>query len=251
MKLLFVLLTILLWSNLAQYGRDNLLENCKYSGSQNFDFLHFAQSWPASNCLLNNGTCEHSLVNAYFTIQGLWPSLIEPTKKNNFYFPQCCSSSKFDARKISRIKNIHFTWNNLSSETSELYKNEWMRSGSCISKEINSMGNQMKYFKESLKLYKKTNIIRTLLTSGIFPNSKEHVNSTNFKQILTKKYQSVPDIRCKYNENLKTYLLTQVWFCLTKDLKFMKECPVLEKNDKCPESFIFPEPLHLEGFESF
>ena len=135
---------------------------------------------------MNNATCEHSLVNPYFTIKGLWPSLIQPTKEGNFYFPQCCDNSKFDSKKISKIRNIQFMWNNLSTSTSELYKNEWIRSGSCISKEIKSMENQKKFFEETLKLYKKTNLIRTLLTSGIFPNSIESVNTTNFKQILTK-----------------------------------------------------------------
>jgi ribonuclease I len=212
------------------------------------NFLKFHKSWPASQCLLNNSTCVQSKVNPYFTIFGLLPSQIN----QNISRPQCCETfQKFEMRKISKIRHIHFFWNDVTLSTSELWRSQWMTSGSCISLSVDSMNTSEKYFQSTMKMYQDLNLIDALLTNGVFPISSELVNSSLIGDIFGKKFQSVPDLKCKYSSHLKSFVLIQVLFCLTKDLKLMKECPTNQDEFKCPPKFIIPEPTHIEGFDSF
>jgi ribonuclease I len=113
------------------------------------------------------------------------------------------------------------------------------------------MDTPEKFFQSTVNIYQKLNLINALLTSRVFPISSETVNSTLVRDIFGKKFQSVPDLKCKYSAHLKSFVLTQVLFCLTKDLKLMEECPTNQDENKCPPKFIIPEPTHIEGFDSF
>lgn len=157
------------------------LKTCTYKGYDKFDYLVLTQTWPSTLC--QNLTCQENNVHPYFIIEDFKPALFN---QSDFSGPECCKSkTRFSLYHLSHIFDLGLYWTDLSGESNYILREKWKRYGSCMVKGIPKFSFE-KYFTTTLKLYKKTKVLKTFLENKIFPNNKLIVNHTKIEEIFKK-----------------------------------------------------------------
>lgn len=154
---------------------------CTYKGYDNFDYLVLTQTWPSTLCLHQNETCQENLVNPYFVIDEFKPFELN---KVDFTGPECCKSKqRFNMFQMSQLFDLGLYWTDISGESNFILREKWFKHGTCVVKSLPKFTLE-KYFSTTLQLYKKTNLLKTLLAGKVFPNNSKMLNGTRVQEIL-------------------------------------------------------------------
>ena len=136
--------------------------------------------------------------NSIWTIHGLWPSRYGTNGPSN-----CKSQENFNVEKLQSIlEDLKQFWPDVlnNPDPSSFWKHEWDRHGKCAT-EIDSIENQLEYFKKGLELSWIHPIEKYLETFGITPGDSYSADTILNSILAQTGFQAA--IQCdKFGENL-------------------------------------------------
>ncbi|XP_059655046.1 extracellular ribonuclease LE-like [Cornus florida] len=202
--------------------------------ARDFDFFYFVQQWPGSYCDTKQSCCypKTGKPAADFGIHGLWPNY-----KDGSYPSNCDPNSPYDQSKISDlISRMQQSWPTLacpSGTGSSFWSHEWEKHGTCSESILNQHG----YFKSTLDLKNKIDLLQILQDAGIHPDGRFY-SLNSIKNALKGGIGHTPGIECNVDASGKTQLY-QIYICVDTSGSNIIECPVLP-NGKCTSNVEFP-----------
>ncbi|KAK9272949.1 hypothetical protein L1049_003328 [Liquidambar formosana] len=123
------------------------------------DSFYLVQHWTPSLCnTLSHRRCV-GIIEANFTIQGLWP------KDNNQMGPlTMCSGTPFNYLEIESLEcRLNQNWPDMFSTSSQrFWEKEWESHGTCSESTL----NQYEYFRTTLELKDRYDLVKILDSSG-------------------------------------------------------------------------------------
>ncbi|KAL3274932.1 hypothetical protein HHI36_019710 [Cryptolaemus montrouzieri] len=199
-----------------------------------FDFLLFAQSWPITGCIswkAQNTTnfCTLPQNSNVFLIHGLWPTE-SGTSGPNF----CRRWLRFDRKVLNPILDQMMNrWTNIQGGTDSysFWGHEWKKHGTCAIT-LAQFNTEYKYFKNSLDLNLKYDLVNALAEYGIVPGPQQYTVD-NFIDAIVKKYGKIPQIHCTlYNGES---LLDEIRLCFDTSIKLI-DCTLVKVNPRACSS---------------
>lgn len=138
-----------------------------------YDLLIFTQAWPPTSCYeWEDKSPSHQCnlpPNEEWSIHGLWPEKIHTM--GPFF---CNSSLHFDLKALEPIRSqLEVKWIDVhkGAKPHEFWRHEWEKHGTC-SVDIDSMSNEVKYFKKGLDLLDQYDMKHVLGKANIVPYQK-------------------------------------------------------------------------------
>ncbi|KAA8532975.1 hypothetical protein F0562_032908 [Nyssa sinensis] len=201
---------------------------------QDFDFFYFVQQWPGSYCDTKQSCCYPTTGKPAtdFGIHGLWPNY-----NDGSYPSDCDPNSPYNQSKISDlISRLQKSWPTLacpSGTGSSFWSHEWVKHGTCSESILTQHG----YFKSTLDLKDKLNLLQILQSAGIEPDGGFY----SLNSITTAIKQAIgytPGIECNVDESGNSQLY-QIYICVDKSGSKIIQCPVLPSG-RCASQIEFP-----------
>ena len=203
----------------------------------------FAIFWTPSSCrtkYTKNYECFQTIkelgIEKYFTLHGLWPSVIEgiiPPACNEGYNLEVVPN--FDSEKEFKDKMDHY-WPGLYQNNTYLWKHEYNKHGLCYMKRhyINFIDDYKKYFEKSVNIFENgyRNLMEEILPDmrGLYDVSKEKFRKMISKSTLNLTNYQTYGLQC----HKETGILTEIWFFL--DLNYNPTTQKIHQED-CPDVF--------------
>ncbi|KAI5389348.1 hypothetical protein KIW84_074843, partial [Lathyrus oleraceus] len=194
-----------------------------------FDFLMLAERWPETYCIIMNQACR-KITPSKFVIHGLWPNNDGPISSQ----PRGCDNSS----EPSFSKELQKEWpslrsyQNTSLADTTLWLNQWKDHGTC------SLMTPEKYFEETLKIHKRTNLKFTLIKAGLPPNARRPYMTTEIFDAIKRRIGFNPQIQCIKIGN--KFYLQEIRLCLDKSTQHNYiDCPKTYVD--CGSNVYFPE----------
>ncbi|KAF8378451.1 hypothetical protein HHK36_029791 [Tetracentron sinense] len=201
---------------------------------QDFDFFYFVQQWPGSYCDTQQSCCypKTGKPATDFGIHGLWPNYNDGSYPSN-----CDPDSPFDQSEISNLTSrMQKSWPSLacpSSDGMKFWSHEWEKHGTCSESVLDQHG----YFKATLDLKNKVNLLQILKSSGIIPNGRFY-SFNGITKAIKGATGYTPGIECNVDEAGNSQLY-QIYLCVDTSGSDIIECPILPRG-KCSSSIEFP-----------
>ena len=216
------------------FKKDNIIEN--------YDCYVFSIFWTPTTCTTKyskNLECFQEVKklkdDKYFTLHGLWPSLLSGE------IPKACNEGKniipnFDDDEKFKEKLGKY-WPGLYSNNTYLWTNEYNKHGYCYMKRshYNVIDDYKKYFDKTVKMFESG--YRDLMEQ-ILPDSKGvyNVSKEKFENLLKNTNLNITDnttysLICDKNTNQ----LSEIRFVL--DLNYKRVAPKKYQNS-CPDIFV-------------
>jgi ribonuclease T2 len=209
-----------------QYGTASSSSPCSHYKNEDFDYFLLSIQWPGTVCKTSQKTCRIPSFVSNFTIHGLWPN-----SYTIYHGPSCCKDIRFDMNELKSIEqSMEHNWPSFFNPNEQFWSHEWLKHGTC------SQMDQLSYFKTTLDIKSRLNILGALSQTGIVPSENKLTASKIAKAIETQ--LGVPVLlSCTDGA-----YLTELHFCLTKDWKFI-DCPSsslrVNAGDICDSSVYF------------
>ncbi|XP_033225387.1 ribonuclease T2-like isoform X2 [Belonocnema kinseyi] len=186
-------------------------------GSNDFDILVFAQSWPETVCykwmLKSSGNYCNMPESAAWSIHGLWPSQYKKMGPSS-----CDNSLTFDSRVLKNMrKNLLIKWIDVHGKRPELFwEHEYIKHGTCAAV-LDSLNSQKKYFQKSLELFDKYHMKNILDQANINPGRNHPVQNIldGVRNILGYNTQ----VACHKNPSTQEQFLLEIRICFDKTLQ--------------------------------
>ncbi|TGZ52241.1 hypothetical protein CRM22_010665 [Opisthorchis felineus] len=177
-----------------------------------WDYLMLSLRWPATLC--NFTECSVVPQPVDFLIHGLWP-----TREPDIEPENCDSAPPFDIDLLKPLlEELNTYWPNLfpGADAHQFWHHEWHDHGRCAM-EDSLMANVADYFRVSLNLRKKVDLLNVLELAGIKPNNDtvfqiEDVDR-KLKELLTVRTQ----LYCLKRHHKNPHLF-EVRICFKPDL---------------------------------
>ncbi|CAM9002058.1 unnamed protein product [Rhodiola kirilowii] len=220
----FVLLAVLLSAHCASV----------LCSSSNFDFFFFVQQWPGAYCDSKQSCCFPTTGKpaSDFSIHGLWPNF-----KDGSYPSNCDPDSPFDESKVTDlISSMRKNWPTLacpSGDGIKFWTHEWEKHGTCSE----SILDQHSYFQSTLALKTKSNILQSLISTGIKPDDGFY-SLADIKDAIKQGTGFEPFIECN-NDSSGNSQLYQVYLCVDTTGADLIECPTFPRG-RCGSEIQFP-----------
>lgn len=253
MKLIIFIAAIILSLFFALQVESKKNSSCPKTPFSNSDYMILVLSNQVSFCRTKSDCNQDTLrnlfnQNIFFTIHGLWPQLVN--KIGGQEYPQCCSTDAFDENGLGALKKTmqFIAWPQITSFT--LWDHEWSKHGTCALHAVpptKYVSTQYQYFKSAVDLYFLANVNQRLSDAGVRPNDNQAVSVDRLNQI----FSSALNVQPKYTYSSASggrKLISEIWFCVSKDSPAFIPCPGTlkpgnEARSEIPLSF---QPLILE-----
>jgi ribonuclease T2 len=175
--------------------------------SDDYAYVLLVNRWPGTYCR----TASCNVRRDWFTLHGFWPDR-SPTSAP-FY---CNSSYPFNEKEIEPLEDeLRKYWTDFSSETG-LWKHEWEKHGTCMLQGSDYVHSEYDFFRGTLNLREKINLVQALAAKGITPDDDKELSVEDLEDAVTAMYSMKPVVVCKKYDN-KVYLL-HMRFCSTPNL---------------------------------
>lgn len=200
----------------------------------NFDYIVLALQWPAAFCL-KQSCAKHRDV---WGIHGTWPNY-----ENGSWPSDCCFERDFNIKLLDPIRaDLELKWNTLKSDgdVASFWKHEWTKHGTCAKNNLILKG-QLNYFKETLKLFDKYQLMQWLKDSHIVPSNQPYQIQNVFRAIENNVGKKV-NIVCIKNKQLPLPVISEVYLCLGKESLKPIDCPANNKQSICGNKNILYPP---------
>ncbi|RWS24876.1 ribonuclease Oy-like protein [Leptotrombidium deliense] len=200
---------IVFTSNLAQKeSEDNLCPKVT------FDFIDLSLQW-------SPGLCAFKKCNPHqkkWTIHGAWP------QNNRGRHPESCCFNRFLNDTVLRKlhSDLREHWTSLYGNEKKFWKHEWAKHGTC-SYATKQLQGQENYFSQSIKLFKKLDLLTWLSKHSITPQplgSKSAYQLENIRNAVRNHFGKRVRFSCgvlNNNNSQQTAILQEVHFCFDKN----------------------------------
>ncbi|XP_055353906.1 ribonuclease Oy-like [Paramacrobiotus metropolitanus] len=235
-------LTFIAMCSMDGFQSRKIASNDRAKNAQNddFDFLLFAQQWPASACVDGHFTASATcgfppgLSQTGWTVHGLWPSKIKSMG------PDTCSRTAFKADILKPLmQDLQTVWPNLitSKPDDSFWAHEWTKHGTCAAS-VPALAGEFNYFNKLLQFYKQYNLYNALQAANIVPSVSKTYTQDAVMAALRKGFNKQVGVHCAYRKDTQQHYLAEIRLCLTKDLTLM-DCPqdiMRRETASCPKN---------------
>lgn len=192
-----------------------------------FDIIQLAIYWVPGFCRLDK-KCKPD-INPVFSIHGLWPTRIGD------YGPQyCCHKKDWQSRWIRFIRlQLKKNWIKCDESKINWWQHEWQKHGTCF-KRIPTLDDPKRYFRYSLKQFRKFDIMRHLKNLNIEPKDDKAYITKDIRDALGRITNKKVKLVCEKDISNRR-VLTEVRFCYDKQLEYI-DCG----DDNCPRTVYLP-----------
>lgn len=212
-----------------QIERTNSYQNLNVGCEKDYslDYLKLALQWSPGVCLTSAEACDRGSKYSRFTIHGLWPCRNSDPMAPHY----CCFQNDFDLNKLSPIMSeLHNNWyayfgKNETLADKEFWAHEWTKHGTCA-KDIEKLHGELNYFKTTLDLYSKLNVLDTLAKANIVPSKSIKYNAQKIIDTLrAMNAGKAVEIECRFEHDTHAVPdLTAINLCLNSHLEPV-DCP--------------------------
>lgn len=183
-----------------------------------FDYLMLALTWPGSICRFLSPCHIPTDQPHRFTVHGLWPQYA-----NGSYPSDCREAGKFDPKLIVDLRErLDRLWTDFKGMAPAFWAHEWNKHGTCAIS-VDSLGDQHKYFNQTLTLVVRWDPIPTLAKAGIVPRTRPYPGQL-FRDGVMALTRSRPLLFCDVEG-----VLRELRLCLTKQLQLF-DCPKSQRE---------------------
>lgn len=182
------------------------------SNNKSFDYLALVQGWPNSWCLTHDCKADYSQT-ANWTLHGLWPSRAGALSAS---YPCTCDNRQFVESQISAVEDdLNKYWASYS-DNKKFWEHEFTKHGTCAGS-ISALATELDFFKTTLGLREKHDILTALTQAGITPDNSKSYSSDKLLQALTSTGGGFKPMLGCTKKNSKQYI-HEITFCLDKSL---------------------------------
>ncbi|KAI5611602.1 ribonuclease T2 precursor, partial [Silurus asotus] len=198
-------------------------------GRKEWTKLILTHHWPQTFCSMEKCTANFS----YWTLHGLWPNS----------GAECNMSWHFNASLIEDLlPEMKEFWPNLLKPSStEFWKHEWTKHGTCAAK-AETLDSQHKYFGKTLELYHKLDLNGVLKKNNIVP-SENYYKLTDVVGSISGSYGVDPKIQCVSHDKMSEFqILGQIEICFDKQFQLVdceNSAEEIQKSDNDILQFAF------------
>ncbi|KAG0422532.1 hypothetical protein HPB47_001654 [Ixodes persulcatus] len=185
------------------------------AGSPNatYDYFILSQQWSPGVCAADS-QCVSASKRNYWTIHGLWPS-------GNYTSPSYCLDERFNGHILDPIKrDLNKYWPSLTSAEARYFafwRHQWQKHGSCAA-DVPKLNGIFNFFNSTLAIYHKYNIFDFLANSYIRPSAVRTFSAAEIRNALSDDIRQKVNIVCQRVPNVDGPVLTEIRFCLDKEL---------------------------------
>ncbi|KAK9136903.1 hypothetical protein Sjap_007497 [Stephania japonica] len=209
-----------------------LMSSLAIATSKDLGFYYFVLMWPGAYCKQTNAGCctpKSGKPALDFFVKGLYPYSTDGTPLTK------CNRTPFINNQISDLEGeLLKYWSNIkcpSSEPKNLWRSAWKTYGVC------SGLSEHEYFKKTLELKNKIDLLSILCKNGIVPTDMADYSFLDVKKAVSKGVRATNAIRCSKNQWDET-IVYEFYVCVDKDAKNIINCPVLP-NFTCTPRVVF------------